>query len=87
MSNKDPNFSHQTIDSTGQKAPAHMIGEIFHHRGNGHLYEIIGVCWIGDGDEWGFIHRRQGCEVDCVRSYNNFFGHMSDGRKRFHQVS
>lgn len=84
---KDPNFSHETVDSRGFKAPTHMIGQVYQHQGNGHKYMILGVAWEGSCDEWAVVHQRAGSVVLCTRTYTNFFGVMSNGRARYIPVS
>lgn len=47
-----------------------------HHKGN--IYTIIGPTWVGDQDEWGVQHTREGSDVVFTRTYSNFFGSVPD---------
>lgn len=80
---KDPNFNLDTNDVNGDTAPVWMLTRKFKHLGNGHVYEIVDVCWIGDTDEWGLVHKRVDSVVTCVRSYHNFVGTRSNGERRY----
>ena len=80
-------FTTTTLDNRNMPAPLDMLGESYMHSGNGHVYTITDVCWIGDIDEWGLIHSRGDGTPTCVRSFTNFAGRRSNGEKRFNLYS
>lgn len=80
---EDVYFNHRTQDEHGYLAPLQLIGKSYRHSGNDHVYTITGVAWLGDTDEWSIKHMRENSSVECVRSFNNFFGNRSNGDLRF----
>ncbi len=86
IDHRDPHFSHRTLDVHGKPAPMDLFDESFRHLGNGHTYTVVGFVWLGDTDEWGIKHKRNGSLVECVRSVSNFFGNRGNGQKRFEHI-
>jgi len=60
-------FHYGTTDSVGNIADPRLIGKVITHRGNNKTYRITGFCWLGETDEWGFLHSEDAEAVVCCR--------------------
>lgn len=86
MKDVAPPFTLENQDKNGLSAPVHMIGIRFHHAVNQQIYTITGVTYMGELDEWGFEHKREGSDVKFTRSVSNFLGKLDCGVQRFRHV-
>lgn len=77
----DPN----ALDKHNETSNFDLIGRRFRHGKRMTTYDVIGVCWIADSDEWGIMYTCPG-EPVYVRSQRNFLGTLKGGRKRFEEV-
>lgn len=64
-----------------------FVGRSYVHAARGETYKIIAVVWLGDTDEWGFMHRKVSADQSLgdpyfIRSVANFFG-LRQGTPRF----
>lgn len=64
-----------------------LIGRVLRHTGNGNLYQIHGFCWLGESDEWGYLHsevREDGVPgVTIARPLSHLSGCRSNGDPRY----
>lgn len=76
-----------TWDSLGTCPDTNLLGQVLKHTRNGKLYIIHGFCWIGQNDEWGFLHeelRDDGTRgVTIVRPLYHIRGYTNDGEPRY----
>lgn len=76
-------LTHATVDSNGLAAPIGFIGTAMLHSGNRKVYVIIGVCWLGETDQWGVIMKARGENIDIVRPFSHVRGKRSNGELRY----
>jgi hypothetical protein len=48
--------THRTADTHGRTPDWEMVGMQLLHSDNGKTYIIIGFCWLGETDEWAYLH-------------------------------
>lgn len=77
-----------TPDKNGLSPVSSMIGVRLQHTGNKKVYVITGFCWLGDSDEWGYLHsqivRDDGLPgVTIARPFSHIYGKRSDGSPRY----
>ena len=77
------NLTSKTHDSKGRQAPEHLLGCRFTHFKNAKVYQVTGLVWLGDSDEWTVLHTRPGSDVVFARTVGNFLGNNADGQPRF----
>lgn len=81
---KDGDFGYSTPDTNGYVPEKGLIGQIVQHTGNRKTYEITGFAWMGDGDVWGFVHKRvDGSPPELCRPITHLTGNRSDGTRRY----
>ncbi len=89
MADVRPGFSIDTVDKIGLTGRSLLVlyqFKKFKHTGNGKVYTVTGVNWMGELDLWGLVHKSpEG--VKCVRSVENFLGNRSNGTIRYNQCS
>lgn len=80
----------KTPDSTGGTPDQSLIGLRLLHLGNGKTYLISGFCWLGEVDEWGYLHaevRDDGLPgVPIARPLHHISGCRSNGQPRYERV-
>lgn len=64
-----------------------MIGHCLRHTGNGKFYVITGFAWLGEHDEWGFLHHSLeqdgGYGIILCRPLHHINGNRSNGEPRY----
>lgn len=75
------------IDVHGWLRPGHIIGNILSHTGpRKQQYVIFGFVWLGETDEWGYVHREAGKDGPAiVRPLSHLCGLRSDGSFRYEE--
>ena len=78
------NLTHRTLDSTGKRTDASLVGKIIQHTGNKKTYVITGFAWNGEDDRWVFLHHVLGdSNVTIARPLDHLTGLRSDGLPRY----
>lgn len=47
----------QTPDVNDEVPDISWFGRRMRHSGNGKTYIVVGFAWMGETDQWGFLHR------------------------------
>lgn len=77
-------LTHETLDSRGFTAEHQLVGRSVRHNGNGKTYVVLGLCWLGASDEWGFLHREAHTDgVLLCRPLSHFNGDRDNGQARY----
>lgn len=75
-------FSYETRDVDNRTADLSLVGQKIRHTGNGKTYVITGLAWMGDTDEWGYVHLSpEG--VQCCRPMRHLNGQRDNGMQRY----
>jgi len=84
----DENFSADTLDVHGNPAPLWAIGTRWKHSGNGKVYRVHGVTWLGATDEWGIAMRAtdEDDAVSVTRPEHHLLGKRDNGDFRYERV-
>ena len=77
------NFSETTPDVDGNLPNHGLIGCFITHQGNKIEFVITGFAWMGETDQWGFIHARAEGGPAIVRSMAHLTGNLKNGKPRF----
>ncbi len=65
-------FDYYRKDKNGDVPDLRLLNKKFVHS-NGETYTVVGFTFIGDTDEWGVTHTREGCDVPFTRTLRNFY--------------
>lgn len=84
-------LTYTTEDSVGETPNDQLIGTKLLHLGRMSVYQIIGFCWLGATDEWGYLHhevRGDGLNGPIIaRPLHHLRGTRSNGEPRYSLVS
>lgn len=65
-----------------------LIGGTMRHTGNGKRYVILGYVWLGETDEWGYLHRAvEEMGALIARPMDHLDGVRDDGTPRYVEKS
>jgi hypothetical protein len=74
-------------DSVGRVPQDDLIGTKLLHLGRMSVYQIVGFCWLGATDEWGYLHHElQGTGLNgptIARPLSHLTGTRSNGEPRY----
>ena len=80
-------LTYNTKDSTGLVPDDSLIGVKLLHLGRMSVYHIDGFCWLGENDEWGYLHhevRGDGLNGPTIaRPMHHLLGTRSNGEPRY----
>ena len=86
MSSKET-LTIRTPDKHGFTPDAFTVGLRMRHTGNGKVYVIVDFAWLGDTDEWGYLHRAEGEHGALVcRPLSHMAGVRSNGEPRYERL-
>ncbi len=63
-----------------------LLGTLWRHYRNRHVYCLNDFMWCGDLDEWCVRYMREGSIIPYVRSMSNAFGFIDGVNRRFEEV-
>lgn len=67
--------------------PEDLIGTLLKHTGNGKTYQITGSVWLGETDQWGYLHRAMGERGPMIaRPLSHIKGTRSNGQRRYVEI-
>lgn len=76
-------FGYLTPDIHGITITDHSLwGLTLKHTGNGKLYKITGIAYMGESDEWGFICQ-QTAGIPICRPLSHLLGNRGNGEPRY----
>jgi hypothetical protein len=79
-----------TPDSLGVQPDIDLIGVKLLHLGRMSMYQITGFCWMGETDEWGYLHhelRGDGLHGPTIaRPLHHITGTRSNGEPRYKRI-
>ena len=80
-------LTYSTPDAHGSVPDNGLIGAMLFHLGCQRFYQITGFCWLGESDEWGYLHhevRDDGLTGPTVaRPMSHLHGTRSNGEPRY----
>lgn len=72
-------------DANGERPNAGIIGMGLRHTGTGKTYYVVDFVWLGESDQWGYLHRAEG-EALIARPLAHLTGRRANGDIRYEVV-